>query len=116
MGDTITYTCTSPYGPASGSDNGVVTCQAGGTWTTSTLTCAARENILSPYVTNGISNPKYLDESTFINGGIRNVLFSFFISFLFYEIPVCNGCARNDIGMHVSKQNSPKYGRLYRPL
>ena len=41
QGDTRTYTCDAGFGAASGSDNGRITCQANGRWSTSNLECVA---------------------------------------------------------------------------
>ena len=38
-GDTRTYSCNVGYTAAAGSDNGDVTCQSNGVWSTSTLNC-----------------------------------------------------------------------------
>ena len=54
--------------------------------------------LINPLVTNGLSHPYLLDESTFILGA-SDIFFSFFISF-FDEI-------------HKSKQNSPRWDAAF---
>ena len=49
--------------------------------------------IVNPLVTNGLSHPYHLDESSFIFRGFRN---NFFIFNIFFD------------EIHVSKQNSPR--------
>ena len=44
-GDTLTYQCLYDYIPGPGSDDGVVTCQSDGSWSTSTLVC-----LISKYI------------------------------------------------------------------
>ena len=53
---------------------------------------------INPYVTNGLSHPYHLDESTFFFRGIRSN-FLFFISLLNEK--------------HVSKQNSPRWDAAF---
>ena len=50
--------------------------------------------IINPYVTNGISHPYHLDESTFIFTSIGSIFISFYLMKTFDE-------------NHISKQNSP---------
>ena len=59
------------------------------------LFCTMILRIPNPHVTNGLSHPYHLDQSTFILGAL-GVIFHFFTLF-------------DEIHVHVSKQNSPRW-------
>ena len=46
VGDILTYQCLDGYSPATGSDNGEVTCQSDGSWSDSSIVCVVGKYIL----------------------------------------------------------------------